>query len=463
MKRSNLFLITSTLLLLFGGCSKKSDELVDKSKQIPQVGASDNLAEVARLLREPKLDKVKDSFTICSINDIPLTMGEYRRQLNAQMRQFQSSLTVNPQMRMEALQQAKKRGVSLTPSEKKDMLDRASTLKKTNSKAFAKMLKDNKATQSDFDNEVLEIGLATKTAKMLIKESLLDQLINRELLTSAAKTNGFSKQAINKVNEEKQTPQYQQMLKNSGLSPESVEQELIKNDLSNFMINKLQTEAKASDADARKFYEENKSRMKHGARIKLSQILIEAPSQDQGPILSLKTQIRRARPKMTDAEVDNQVKAIMAQQRQKAESLLTRALSSGVDFAELANQNSEDAPARAAKNGGDLGFQEESRLPKAFLDRLTPVKTGAVAPELIQSPVGYHIIKITAREPAGEVSFEETRDRIKNFLSQQKARQAVQKWLDTERHAARVALSPECETILASIAKENKEKNIHTP
>src|SRR6516162_9994709 len=102
MKRSNLFLITSTLLLLFGGCSKKSDELVDKSKQIPQVGASDNLAEVARLLREPKLDKVKDSFTICSINDIPLTMGEYRRQLNAQMRQFQSSLTVNPQMRMEA-------------------------------------------------------------------------------------------------------------------------------------------------------------------------------------------------------------------------------------------------------------------------------------------------------------------------------------------------------------------------
>ena len=141
MKPSKLFLITSALLLLLEGCSTKSNEVANQSHKLPEASADDTLAEVERLIKDSKLDKAKDNFTICSINDVPLTMGEYKRQLNAQMRQFQNQLAVNPQIRVEVLQQSQRRGVSLTPAEKKEMLDRAHTLSKSGSSSFNKMLK----------------------------------------------------------------------------------------------------------------------------------------------------------------------------------------------------------------------------------------------------------------------------------------------------------------------------------
>jgi parvulin-like peptidyl-prolyl isomerase len=379
------------------------------------------------------------------------------------MQQFQNTITVNPQSRVEVLRQAQLRHVTLNPAEKKEMLERANKLKKAGSKAFNNMLKENKITPADFDNEVLEIGLASKTAKLMIQDTLLAQLTNRQLLAGAAKANGFTKQALNKFNEEKQTPQYQQLLRTSGLPPEVIEQEMIKNSLCAMMIDKLQSEAKVSNDDLRAFYDKNKAVMKHGARIKLSQILIQAPSQDKATVESLTTQMRKAHPKMSEKEVEKEVDSVFAKQRQKAESLLTRARSNGVDFAELANQNTEDTPARTAKNGGDLSYQEESRLPKEFLVKVNPLKVGEVSPILIQSPMGFHIIKLTDRQPAGIASYDEAKDRIEAFLREGKSKDAVQKWLENERRNAKVVMSPEVQAIIATIGAENKQKNIRTP
>jgi len=89
-------LITSTLLLLLQGCSTKSTEVAEKKEAAPQPAANDVLTEIDRLERDSKLDKLRDSDTLCSINDTPLTMGEYRRQLNAQLQQFQNTIMVNP-------------------------------------------------------------------------------------------------------------------------------------------------------------------------------------------------------------------------------------------------------------------------------------------------------------------------------------------------------------------------------
>lgn len=456
------------LLLLLPGCSTKSTEVEQtsegqKTSKAPQPASADILAEIDRLEKESKLDKLRDSAIICSINDTPLTMGEYRRQMNAQMQQFQNTITVHPQSRVEVLRQAQIRNVTLSPAEKKQMLDRANKLKNAGSKAFNNMLKENKLTSKDFDKEVLEIGLACKTAKLMIQDSLMAQLTNRQLLCSAAKANGFSKQAINKFNEEKQTPQFQQIVRSSGLAPEVVEQEMIKNSLCSMMIDKLQNDATVSNDEVKAFYDKNKSLLKHGARIRLSQILVQAPSQDKATVDSLTTQMRKSHPKMSEQEVEKAVDSIFTKQRQKAESLLTRARSNGVDFAELANQNTEDAPARTAKNGGDLGFQEEAKLPKEFLDKINPLKVGEVSPILVQSPMGFHIIKLTAREPAGIVPFDEAKDRITGFLREGKSKEAVQKWLDNERRNAKVTMSPDLQALIASIGEENKKKNIHTP
>lgn len=463
MNRRDTVLIISALAWLLHGCASEKKPVATKPPPDQmQVSNNDILSEIERIQKDAKLDKVKDSFTICSVNDTPLTMGEYRRQLKAQQQQMQSSLTVNPQVRVELLRMARERKISLTDSEKKQMLDRALALRKGGTKAFTKMLKDNKISQADFDKEVLEMGLACKTSKELIEDSLIRQLINRQLLCSAAKANGFSKQALKSYSEAKQTPQYLQSLQSSGLTAEAAEQEVIKNELCTLMINKIESASSVSDADLRKFYDDNKARLKHGPRVRLSQILIKAPVQDQAGLISLMTQLHKAHPELKDAELNKLVETKIAEQKQKADSLFIRARS-GADFAELANQNTEDVPAISAKNGGDLGFQEEGSIPEVFLNQLKTVKVGEVTPQLVQSPIGFHIIKLTAREPAGMLPYDECKEKIKGFLAEQKSRQAVQKWLTEQRLTAKITLSPDFQALLASIGKENKEKNIRTP
>jgi peptidyl-prolyl cis-trans isomerase C len=281
-------------------------------------------------------------------------------------------------------------------------------------------------------------------------------------LCAAAKANGFSKQAMSKCAETRKLPQYQQVVQSSGLTPEQAEAELIKNELCRLMIEKIQSDSPVTEADIRKFYEDNKTRLRHGSRVKLSQILIAAPTENRGSVQSLKTQLHKSNPKVSDVDLDKQVQAIMDRQKQKAESLLTRA-KSGADFAELANQNTEDMPARQAKTGGDLGFQEERRLVKEFAKEITPLKTGEVVPQLVQSPLGFHIIKVTGREDPGTVSYDECKDQIKTLLTEQKAKEVIEKWLSDQRQKAVITLSPEFLSLIAPKGANDKEKNPAAP
>ncbi|HLX75259.1 MAG TPA: SurA N-terminal domain-containing protein [Terriglobales bacterium] len=97
-----------------------------------------------------------------------------------------------------------------------------------------------------------------------------------------------------------------------------------------------------------------------------------------------------------------------AEARKKIQMLLNR-LDSGEDFATLAMNYSEDP--ETAGNGGDLGFTPESSLKgtdPATRDAITKLKPGqysAIIP--VVNPTthqlfGYRIVKLIAKEPAGQ-------------------------------------------------------------
>ncbi|MGO4304840.1 peptidylprolyl isomerase [Cupriavidus sp. RAF12] len=85
-----------------------------------------------------------------------------------------------------------------------------------------------------------------------------------------------------------------------------------------------------------------------------------------------------------------------AQLKTKAEGLLKQALG-GADFAELAKANSE---APEASQGGALGFREIGRLPAVFANAVVDLQPGAVAPELVESANGFHVVKLSAKRTA---------------------------------------------------------------
>lgn len=85
-----------------------------------------------------------------------------------------------------------------------------------------------------------------------------------------------------------------------------------------------------------------------------------------------------------------------AQLKAKAEGLLKQA-QGGADFSELAKSNSE---APEAAQGGSLGFREIGRLPAVFANAVVDLQQGAIAPEVVESANGYHVIKLAAKRTA---------------------------------------------------------------
>ncbi|KWR87333.1 peptidylprolyl isomerase [Cupriavidus sp. IDO] len=82
--------------------------------------------------------------------------------------------------------------------------------------------------------------------------------------------------------------------------------------------------------------------------------------------------------------------------RAKAEGLLKQA-QGGADFAQLAQSSSEGPE---AAQGGTMGFREIGRLPALFANAVVDLQTGAVAPQVVESANGFHIIKLVAKRAA---------------------------------------------------------------
>ena len=82
------------------------------------------------------------------------------------------------------------------------------------------------------------------------------------------------------------------------------------------------------------------------------------------------------------------IRHIVVSQRAEAEALLAE-LTKGADFIEMARTKSTDA---SAANGGDLGFFGTGEMIPAFEEAVRLLKVGEIT-GIIQTPMGYHIIK----------------------------------------------------------------------
>ncbi len=76
--------------------------------------------------------------------------------------------------------------------------------------------------------------------------------------------------------------------------------------------------------------------------------------------------------------------------KKRAEDILAR-LQNGADFSQMAIAESD---AQQALEGGDLGWRKTGQLPSFFSDVVGQLRKGQVS-DLIRSPSGFHIVKIT--------------------------------------------------------------------
>ncbi|PCE28619.1 peptidylprolyl isomerase [Paraburkholderia acidicola] len=162
----------------------------------------------------------------------------------------------------------------------------------------------------------------------------------------------------------------------------------------------LANAAQPGDADLKKYYDDNIAHYRTEGEVRASHILISAPK---------------------DASAADKAKA-----KEKAEGVLAQIKAHPDQFAQIAQQNSQD-PGSASK-GGDLGYFTRGMIAggQAFDDAVFKLKKDEVS-DIVQTDFGYHIVKVTDVKPAVTKSFDEVKDSI---VKDVKAQQAAKTFAD---------------------------------
>lgn len=130
--------------------------------------------------------------------------------------------------------------------------------------------------------------------------------------------------------------------------------------------------------------------------------------------------------------------------RAKAEGLRQQLLA-GADFAKLAGEAS-DCISRS--RGGELGVIPRGREAKAFEDAVYGQDIGVIG-EVVESPVGFHVIKVAGEQEARLLPFDEVQVRLTNLMKAQAQQEVTAKYIEGLKDKATIKL----DGVLAQVAK----------
>jgi peptidyl-prolyl cis-trans isomerase C len=154
-----------------------------------------------------------------------------------------------------------------------------------------------------------------------------------------------------------------------------------------------------TESDIKAFYDQNPERFQQPEQVRASHILI----------------------RLAEGGSEEQKKAARA----KAEDVLAK-VKAGGDFAALARQHSQDG---SAQQGGDLNFFQRGQMVPPFEEAAFALQPGQVS-GIVESPFGFHIIKVTERRPARTVPLAEAAPRIGQFLTMQRQQEKTEAFIN---------------------------------
>jgi peptidyl-prolyl cis-trans isomerase SurA len=112
--------------------------------------------------------------------------------------------------------------------------------------------------------------------------------------------------------------------------------------------------------------------------------------------------------------------------RARGRAMLIRTrLSEGQNFTDLAEKFSDD-PSKS--NGGDLGWFKPDELLDQIRDAVSQMKVGEIS-QVVQTPHGFHILKLEDHEKPGLRPLPEVRDQIESALIMQRLDSEFKRWL----------------------------------
>ncbi|HEU4639573.1 MAG TPA: SurA N-terminal domain-containing protein, partial [Candidatus Binatia bacterium] len=237
------------------------------------------------------------------------------------------------------------------------------------------------------------------------------------------------------------------------------EQEKINLQFVRFSVSDNLSDVRITDEDVQKFYDRNKESLKEPLKVQVEYIPYSF-EQFSGPV------------QLTDKEVEDyynsnratkfttpkqaKVRYVMvrldagadAKQKEAAQVRANRIVAEargGKSFAELAKKESQDP---SAEKGGEIGWLNQGQLPEALDKQIFALAIGEIS-EPIETPVGFHIVKVEDIKEEKTLSLAEAKPVIMRELKLEKGKYEAAKIADRDREKAASGND------LAKLAQEN--------
>lgn len=210
-----------------------------------------------------------------------------------------------------------------------------------------------------------------------LRKQALDALIEDRVLVTYARENGnkvdeaeLDRVVANVAAQNKLTmAQLRERLKADGTDYKSFRENLRDQMMTERVREReVQGRIKVSDAEIDAYLEKKRQALEQGGQINLAQVLVPVP--------------------------EGAPESVVAEKRAVAQAALAR-IQGGEDFAKVAREVSEDSN---KARGGEIGMRPADRLPDIFVNAVKALKSGQVAPELLRSGAGFHILKVVERQ-----------------------------------------------------------------
>ena len=248
-----------------------------------------------------------------------------------------------------------------------------------------------------------------------IRTEVLESMVRLELLYQESRKSGIKPDA--KVVEQQMEAfkqqssnetEYKNELKRRNISEEMLRSRLEKNSsVQQYIERQFTAKTTATDDEMLSYYGGHLDAFKQPLQVRVSHILIQSDPQ-------------------WDATHKQEA-------RRKADQILNE-LKKGQDFAALARERS-DGPTRT--NGGDLGYIRMGQLEKKLESVVFSLKPGGIS-AVVETDHGFHVFKVVDIKPETILAYDSVKDKIKQYLVQEKAKQAADLYAKTLREKSAV-------------------------
>jgi peptidyl-prolyl cis-trans isomerase SurA len=289
---------------------------------------------------------------------------------------------------------------------------------------IAAVVNDEVITTAQLDQEVdrqltaeAKAHELTDEMRQKLREEMLPHVIEETLVSQRAQKLGIQ------VSDEEVDRAIEDVMKQNGIGPEQLEEALAAQGLTmsvyrvnlgrqllNFKLvgQEIRSETEVTNQELRNYFQEHLEDYREAPFIRLSRIsFFFPPDIGSSGIAVLRTRSREALQRLRAGESFDDVVAVYG-----------------------GDKGAEGAP---------MGTFGDGELAEPFNSAVAGLTVGQVS-EVVETPQGFHILRLDEKNPGRIPAFEEVRDRISNMILERKRKEAISGWTEKLKKEAHIEI-----------------------